>query len=383
MALIKCPECGHLASDKAVKCPKCGYPIQEYLNGNIEKAQIQPTYDASTNAAPPANIQPAPDQKKNKIMIAVVVACVVILAVLGTFLVSQLFAAKLTVENITIDKWRLTDSTEYEDYYEGTVTSDQKSPFIAVIGEYQDKKSSPRLVYREDGIGVLKTYEETNEDPSIKYRAIGYMSGKSINLSDIKVKYTDSDYYDWSYSDYTSCDVLIDLEMNNTKTGLLVFDIINETTNETEKNIITVVVNGKAFYTYFAKLPYKARGIDVSIVPKLFCESASVARDDYVITEPYTAEKEETSYSNSYWGEETLTFTDYANGFILYTKELKEGGSPKNKNVIKNSRAFLCDEECILTTYDYVNEDETILMPKYEFNIIGYITWKTLEKEIM
>lgn len=383
MALIKCPECGHHTSDKAVKCPKCGYPIQEYLNGNIEKTQSQPTYDASTNAAPPANIHPLPDQKKNKIIIAVIVACIVILAVLGTFLVSQLFAAKLTVENITIDKWRLTDSTEYEDYYEGTVTSDQKSPFIAVIGEYQDKKSSPRLVYMEDGIGVLKTYEETNEDPSIKYRAIGYMSGKSVNPSDIKVKYTDSDYYDWSYSDYTSCDVLIDLEMNNTKTGLLVFDIINETTNETEKNIITVVVNGKAFYTYFAELPYKARGIDVSIVPKLFCESASVAQDDYVIEKAYTAEKEETSYYNSYSGEETLIFTDYANGFVLYTKELKEGGYPKNKNVVKNSTAFLCDGECILTTYDFVKEDETILMPKYEFNIIGYITWKTLEKEIM
>lgn len=27
MALIKCPECGHMISDKAVKCPKCGFPI--------------------------------------------------------------------------------------------------------------------------------------------------------------------------------------------------------------------------------------------------------------------------------------------------------------------------------------------------------------------
>ena len=27
MALIKCPECGNMISDKAVKCPKCGYPV--------------------------------------------------------------------------------------------------------------------------------------------------------------------------------------------------------------------------------------------------------------------------------------------------------------------------------------------------------------------
>ena len=28
MALIKCTECGHMVSDKAVKCPKCGIPLQ-------------------------------------------------------------------------------------------------------------------------------------------------------------------------------------------------------------------------------------------------------------------------------------------------------------------------------------------------------------------
>lgn len=27
MALIECPECGNLISEKAMKCPKCGYPI--------------------------------------------------------------------------------------------------------------------------------------------------------------------------------------------------------------------------------------------------------------------------------------------------------------------------------------------------------------------
>ncbi len=27
MALIQCPECGNMISDKAVKCPKCGYPV--------------------------------------------------------------------------------------------------------------------------------------------------------------------------------------------------------------------------------------------------------------------------------------------------------------------------------------------------------------------
>ena len=211
--------------------------------------------------------------------------------------------------------------------------------------------------------------------------AIGYMGGKSVDINDLKVKYSDSDYNDWSYSDSTSCDVLIDIDMGNTKNGLLVFDVINETNNETERNMIAVVINGKAQYSYYAYLPYKSRGIDVSIVPKLFCESAAITQEDYVVEKAYTAEKYEGSYSNSYEGEETLAFTDFADGFILYTKELKEGGNKENRNIVKNLSIFLRDGECTLTTYDSVDEDETILMPKYEFNIIGYITWTSLEKE--
>lgn len=30
MALIKCTECGHMVSDKAVECPKCGCPIRKF-----------------------------------------------------------------------------------------------------------------------------------------------------------------------------------------------------------------------------------------------------------------------------------------------------------------------------------------------------------------
>ena len=39
MALIKCKECGHLISDKAVKCPSCGCPV-----GAENTSQINKTY---------------------------------------------------------------------------------------------------------------------------------------------------------------------------------------------------------------------------------------------------------------------------------------------------------------------------------------------------
>lgn len=128
-------------------------------------------------------------------------------------------------------------------------------------------------------------------------------------------------------------------------------------------------------------LPYKARGIDVSIEPKMFCESSDLTAENYVVEKAYTANKYEGKYYKSYSGEETLKLADYADGFVLYTRELKEGGDKENRNVVESLKVFLRDGECVLTTYDSVENDENILMPKYEFNIIGYITWTTLEKE--
>ena len=151
MALIKCPECEQSISDKASKCPKCGYPIQEYLNGKTEEAQTENVNETSVNIESSADIQQAPTQKKSKkkLIIALLAVCVVVVAALAIVFGSSLFAPRLTVEDITISKWRLTDSSDYGDYYEGTITSEQKNPFIAVIGQYEDEESTPEDVLVE------------------------------------------------------------------------------------------------------------------------------------------------------------------------------------------------------------------------------------------
>ena len=75
-----------------------------------------------------------------------------------------------------------------------------------------------------------------------------------------------------------------------------------------------------------------------------------------------------------------IAFSDKQDGFALYTRELLEGGNKKNRNDVKNLYNFIHDGECTFTTYDSVDSGETILMPKYDFNIVGYITWNSLEK---
>ena len=90
----------------------------------------------------------------------------------------------------------------------------------------------------------------------------------------------------------------------------------------------------KAEYKYGAKLPHKARGIDVSIEPKMFCESAAIKTEDYMIEEKYTATRHEGYYSDSYSGRETLTFPNCTDGFVIYTQKLKDGGNKDNRNVV-------------------------------------------------
>ena len=48
MALIKCLNCGHMISDKAIKCPKCGCPvIKDYIN--YPQPTEEPTYYENEN----------------------------------------------------------------------------------------------------------------------------------------------------------------------------------------------------------------------------------------------------------------------------------------------------------------------------------------------
>lgn len=392
MALIKCPECGQMISDKAEKCPKCGYQMQD----SLDTAEEAVTQGAAAEIEEAKEIPAAEEKQKTRFSLRTVLTSVagakkskkktaIIIAgiVLAMFAVLYgLGTANSTpkVTEISISKWRLTDSKWYADYYEGSVTSDQKKPFVAVIGQYDSDDSTPQLVYMEDGSGVLKTSESTDDDPSVKYRAIGYLNGTKVDSKSVTTNYKDRDYNDYSSLEESACYVDIEMDMRNNKTGLLVFDVVNQTNGDKDSNLVAIVVKGKTKYSYYADLPYKSRGIEISIEPKLFCESSSVKQNDYTVEKNYSAEKEEGKYSTYYSGEMEIAFSDKQDGFALYTRELLEGGNKKNRNDVKNMYNFIHDGECTFITYDSADSDETILMPKYDFNIVGYITWNSLEK---
>lgn len=390
MALIKCPECGQMISDKAEKCPKCGYQMQDSLDtaeevvtqgaaAEVEEAKEIPAAEEKqkTRFSLKTVLTSVAGAKKSKKKTAIIIAGIVLVMFVVLF---GLGVANSTpkITEISINKWRVTDSYTYSNRYEGTVTADQKKPFVAVIGQYDSDDSTPQLVYMEDGTGVLKTSESTDEDPSVKYRAIGYLNGIKVDSKSLTTKSKDRDYYD--YSDQTNCYVDIEMDMRNNKTGLLLFDVVNQTNGDRDTNLVAIVVRGKTKYSYYAELPYKSRGIEISIEPKLFCESASLKQEDYTVQKDYKAEKKEGYFGTYYSGEMEIAFGDKQDGFVLYTRELLEGGNKKNRNDVKNMYNFVHNGESKFTTYDSADSDETILMPKYDFNIVGYITWNSLEK---
>lgn len=370
MALIMCPECGQKISDKAEKCPRCGYPIAP-----VEKEVIKETEVCESE-------QPVENKKyKKKLFLVACIAVLVIAVGVGTFFIKGLLGP-VTVDDIQIAKWKLTDtivtnfygltSTSYQ--YEATITSEQKKPFVAVIGSYDDEEEFPRFAFVKNGEGKIKVSSHGDDDPSMEYYPIGYYQAEEIKSSKLSVKYKDRDYNDWSYKESTNCYVDIEVKLNNTRSGFLLVDIENITNKEMCHNVIIPIVNGEGKYSYYAELPYKYRGIEMEISPVCLVKSRPLTETDYSVEKEFSVEK-----NDSYIGEGVWTFAELDEGLILYTMKLTDGGDKDDRGEVQNKLAFMHDHEITVTSYD--SADKGVLMPKYEINLISYLPWAELTKE--
>ena len=376
MALIKCPECGHTISDKAMKCPKCGYPLKynRIEEMNHDKAEEK---DKKEDVC----CEKVNHIRKRLPKPVIIVGLTVTLFLFIIFIIVGI-GGKTSVSDIEISKWKLVESGDYSDTYEGTVISDESKPFIAVIASYDNEKSIPDLIYMEDGKGIYRTNESDDDDPSVKYNPIGYIVGKSISKSYCSsITYKDSDYYDSSILDTTSCNVTIYFETKDSHDGLLFFEIQNDLNNVIEYNCVVPIVDGKGEYIErMTDLPLKSRGVEVTITPKFFCSSKALDLENYDIEKEYTVRKDEGKYYTSYTGTEELYFPKYSDGIILYTQILKDGGDKEYRGKLRNSSVYLKNERCTITTYDSADSEEKIFNPIYEFEITGYIPVVQLEK---
>ena len=362
MALIKCPECGHDVSDKAVKCPKCGYP----LKSKNKKLNV-------------LNLNDIIHHKKILIIVPIIIVVISLMAILMTVVLKN----RINVEELSIAKWRLINDGSVLNAYEATITSNEQNMFIAVIGEDHGLWISPHFVLMEDGKGTMNSYTYENDDPSSLYHPIGYIVGEKVDKSDFSsIHYEDTDYYD--YVSDTSCYIDIDVEMKKKLNGFLWVEMSNDMTDEIVHNIQIPIVDGKGSYNQsLDELPLKSRGVEVTITPKYFCSSTEINEDDYEVSTQFSTEKSTDSLGIMYDGTEGLWLNDYENGIIIYTAELQNGFL--NDREVQRLYQSIDDHSCTLRTYlkiydeDISDEDDfSDFNPEYDIQIVGYFGWEEI-----
>lgn len=354
MALIKCPECGKEISDKAGKCPHCGYQLQKEKGVVNSNANEEKTSDIFT--------------KRRKI--AIILSTVII--AIGTmmfFIIGNNFN-KISIKELDITKWTLVDDLCT---YEGTIVSNEKDKFIAVIGSDDDEIEIPRFVLMDNGIGTLETIDTGSTLD--KYSPIGYLKGKNVDKSDFsKISCMDKDYSDGET--FSSCSIKAEIEMKKKVSGILWVEMKNDLTSEVKKNIMIEVVNGKGNTSiYLGDLPLNSRSVKVDLIPKYFCQCNEIPKDEYKFDTPFSVKAEKGEYGTSYNGSGELLFEDCESGILIYTYNLKEkDGIEKDKNERKNISGFISNKKCeVKTFYSVKNEDDTGNIPEYDIQIIGYI----------
>lgn len=361
-------------SDKAIKCPGCGKTLRK--NKHIKNNKYNIILDQKTIYT----IDKKRKFKRNVLkFICITIFIIIVLFITLVFLnidLKTIIKHELTIKEMDINKWKLLEEGSYLDYYEGTLISNEKKPFMAIIGYYDKEENDIPIkdfVFMNDGKGIFQIGELSDEDPSIKYKPIGYFKGKVLKESDImNIKSNVKDYEDWSET--TECSIDIEFETKNKKSGLLFVELENDLTNNIDKNIPIIIVNGKGKYTYnLTDLPLKSRGVEISIIPKYFCAcNKMLEENDYIIESYFKAEKND---YGDYYGSEEISFNNYNDGLIIYTTKLLEGGKKELRGE-EYSISFLTNNECTISTYTpNDDEDKRIVTPVYDIQIVGYLTW--------
>lgn len=163
MSLINCPECGGTVSDKAKSCPKCGYPLSEEfdytneLSGVVDKNSDESKtieldhYDQQSRRQEEGTIKKF---TKQFLFGGGVVLTLSIIAF--ALLLYRPKTPEVEVEQVELLKWNLVEDKPLSKKYEGILTSETKDPFVAVVGYNDHPNVTPKLVYMEEGKGILQ-----------------------------------------------------------------------------------------------------------------------------------------------------------------------------------------------------------------------------------
>ena len=126
MALIKCSECGHMISDKAIKCPKCGCPTKEETvlrQEDVARSDIPVYYEEESHT--------------NKWLYAVIALLLAAIAYGGYFFYEKNMV-KENPEELLIDSSAVNDERKNDESPLVTKEPDIKVEGYKVIGKSDD-----------------------------------------------------------------------------------------------------------------------------------------------------------------------------------------------------------------------------------------------------
>ncbi|MCX5782595.1 MAG: zinc ribbon domain-containing protein [Elusimicrobia bacterium] len=155
MALVKCPECGHEISDKALQCVRCGYPVKP----DIEKKQTPPNIASANTAALTGSLQ----SPKAKIGLFgyIALAVLIFLVVVLSYHPKRVFEVNDRVTVVDSDK-------QLTGYIEG---GNELSYLFGGKGHMVEIPESEKATNGEKGTVERVSYER--ETPDIRYYTDG------------------------------------------------------------------------------------------------------------------------------------------------------------------------------------------------------------------
>lgn len=394
MAMIKCPECGKKFSDLASACPNCGCPTyvaKEEQQQEQENHKEEQNYDFSTTESHKDKRTKRPILNWNqkikikgffgkiyedlvayrKIIISLVMIVVII------FITSSI-ALSSRVTSLNIGDWTYQyDDDGDKEWAFGKVTSNRKRPFAVLT---TDNTGDYNFVFMKDGKGDIELYNYNDDDDfPPKYFPVGYFTGSTFNALNRNIATYKKMHDVNNYTDEADAEVDYGFDIGSNKNGLLIYDIHNNFTNDTDKNNTVVLMSGSCQKTENIDISPVTLKADVDIIPRYFLAADNTTM--YVDNVKVTEDDEEDEDYTTYTGSATVNFSNHENGIALYEEEKISGGDPDEIGEVYYDYVYVSDGKCKLTTSENIGAKKKKKWgkPKWQFRVKGVIPLKTVE----
>ena len=360
--------CGAFNHTSEKACHNCNHSYKDLFSISLEKLELEKEQRIEAEKAAAIKKAVVIKRKKKK-LIAAVLSFFTLILVAGTFVyiqMKQYAIENVIVKKIVIDDWHTREGASHIREY--TIKSEQDTPFVALINKVSGSHADAIPVYMENGCGIMdidtESWNRVINDYHVDFKdedsfeVIGYLKGEKVDLNDIHISCTVGDS--------------LDIDMNNTSNGLLIFDIEDNAGKIVERNCVATIINGESIY-----YSYYGFDDDVIVRPKIFCKSEILTENSYEISKEYSTTDSDWLWDDEYRyeGEMILSFNNYDDGYILYTENLFGGDSKTFQNVTSYQIEDITNHKCIITTSHMGNRK-----PQYKFNIVGYNKIWTVNK---